>query len=155
VKKREILQNTEDLKNLWTVFFFQDNIFAVGKQKNQTSLPKEYILFKVHNARPFGRFNLGKEFKLLKSDTAPNLNAHQVTGILDKCTNQIYPMNIWTLLHLGALSVNIGPHDKLLSKDKDTIKLSKRIQVLGLHAPALYFINLHKICNHEAKNKQK
>ena len=76
--------------------------FAVGVIEEETELPKEYILYKMHNARPFGKFYLEDEFHFLKSDTAPTLNAPHVTAILDRRTNKVYPINIWTLLHLGA-----------------------------------------------------
>ena len=48
--------------------------------------PKEYILFRAENGLPYCHFVLGDDYEFLKSTTAPNLHATNITGILDKKT---------------------------------------------------------------------
>jgi hypothetical protein len=80
----------------------------------------------------------------LKNNTAPNGWSYNYTGILDKKTNVIYNINLTTLLHLGATSFVLNPddYDAFFRRGDDFINQHKRIGILGLHAPALYFYSL-------------
>jgi hypothetical protein len=81
------------------------------------------------------------------------LHSTNITGILDKQTNKIYHISIFSLLHLGAYSVNILPKCKILEKEKSLILPSKKIMVLGLNAPSLFFTSLVQL--EDEKNDSK
>jgi hypothetical protein len=87
------------------------------------------------------------QFEWLKSNTAPNLHSTSITGILDKKTNKIYHISIFSLLHLGAKCCNILPECQIFQKEKSSINHEDKIMVLGLNVPALFFTSLVQLEN--------
>lgn len=77
-----------------------------------------------------------------------------VTGILDKRTQQIYKVSLFTLLHLGARGMHLLEDDPILEKEKLALPFSSQIKVLGVHtAPALFFDQLNTFDGKKIEDK--
>jgi hypothetical protein len=147
-----------ELRDLKTVYWLSNHYFAIGEFKTIKDEPQIYMIFKAKDGTSFCQFDLKKEFEFVKNSAAPNLHATSITGILDKLTDKIYDVSMFTLLHLGARRFNHSPNGPIIKhemqhiSDKpheesqlDIANENGRIIVLGVHAPALFFTALRSL----------
>jgi hypothetical protein len=110
------LEDSNQLKDLANILYFSNDYFAVGQVLDKES-PESYKVYRISSGEKLCRFSPGKDFKLIKSNSSPNLVNSHIKAIYDKRTNQIYDMTIATLLHLGAHSFIISPDDDILRQE--------------------------------------
>ena len=120
------------------MFFLNDRVFAVQMEKwkgiHESSRP--FAFFRVPDCSRICILDMG-DFELVFNTTSNYCRNKFPSGIFDKRTNKVYPVEIPTLLHLGATHATIFEEDMDTEGVKALFTDEKVLYNLGIPTPAL------------------
>ena len=120
------------------MFFLNDRVFAVQMEmwKGVHESTKPFAFYRVPDCSRICVLDM-VDFELVFNTSSNFCRNKFPSGIFDKKTNKLYPVEIPTLLHLGASNATIFEEDMMTEGVKDLFTDEKVLYNLGIPTPAL------------------